>query len=122
MSKKSSHLIAVISSYKYTSDGKYLDAYTIPYVVLPAAKKVNGKWIYFNSTGYEFGDSALVINWDTGQSVWCVIGTNGPVGNGWGEVSISALWQTGHPDHMTANHANGISSNYEIIMYKGKMW
>jgi hypothetical protein len=107
----------------YRIDGKYIDAYTVPYVVLPAAAKNSvGKWYYKNDTGFSFGDSALVINWDTGDSVWCVIGTNGPVGNGWGEVSISALWATGHPDHMTAKHADGISSNYEIIMYKGKMW
>ena len=64
----------------------------------------------------------LVINWDTGQSIWCVIGDGGFISNGWGEVSINVLWETGHPDHMTANHANGISSNYEIIVYSGKKW
>lgn len=49
----------------------------------------------------------------------CVIGERGPAKNGWGEVSIAAIWDTGNPDHLTANHASGLSNNYEIIIYSG---
>ena len=84
-----------------------LDAYTMPYVVMPGAGSANK------------GDLAILVNWDTGQSISCIVGDVGPAKNGWGEVSIAAIWATGHPDHMTANHASGISSNYEIILYPG---
>ena len=35
------------------------------------------------------------------------------------EVSIAAIWDTGYPNHNTANHASGIGDNYEIIIYPG---
>ncbi|PWL93865.1 MAG: hypothetical protein DBY08_04225 [Clostridiales bacterium] len=95
----------------YSHAGKPLDAYTVPYIVLPAYPK--------NNTGYRLGDSALLINHDTGMSVMCVIGEVGWEKNGWGEVSIAAIWDTGNPGHMTANHALGLSKNYEIILYPG---
>ena len=32
---------------------------------------------------------------------------------------ITTLRATGNPEHMTANHASGLSDNYEIILYPG---
>ncbi|GEM_PF-1828015 len=84
-----------------------LDAYQMPYVVMPGVGSANK------------GDKAILINWDTGQSVTCIVGEVGNAAKGWGEVSIAAIWATGYPGHMTANHASGISSNYEIILYPG---
>lgn len=85
-----------------------LDAYTMPYVVMPVSTGAR--------QGASLGDKALVINWDTGQSVWCIVGDIGPA---WGEVSINVIWTIDNPNHMTANHASGLSSNYEIILYPG---
>lgn len=84
-----------------------LDAYKMPYVVMPGAGSANK------------GDKAILINWDTGQSISCIVGEVGNASEGWGKVSIAALWATGYPNHMTANHASGITSNYEIILYSG---
>ncbi len=84
-----------------------LDAYQMPYVVMPGAGSAN------------LGDKAVLINWDTGQCINCIVGEVGSSENGWGEVSIAALWSTGYPNHMTANNASGITGNYEIILYSG---
>ena len=92
----------------YSHNGNYLDAYTVPYVVIP-----------MEDQSAKLGDCALLINHDTGMSVMCVIGDRGPKKNGWGEVSIAAIWDTGNPEHMTATHASGLSNNYEIIIYPG---
>ena len=86
-----------------------LDAYTICYVVAPMDA---GRDI--------LGCSALLINHDTGMYVWCVVGDRGPSENGWGEVSICAIWDTGNPQHNTANSAYGLGSNYEIILYRDR--
>ena len=94
-----------------THNGKPLDAYTVPYVVRP-----------IGSTEASLGDKALLINHDTNQMVMCVVGEAGPAGNGWGEVSIAAIWMTGNPEHMTANHASGLSSNYEIILFHNEKY
>ena len=91
----------------YPHKGKPIDAYIVPYVVLPAYPK--------NNIGYKLGDSALLINHDTGKSVMCVIGEVGSEKNGWGEVSIAAIWDTGNPGHNSAN--NDPPGNYEIIVY-----
>ena len=92
----------------YSYKGKPLDAYSVHYVVIPIG----------NNTA-SLGDTAFLINHDTGMNVRCIIGERGPANNGWGEVSIAAIWDTGNPDHMTANHASGLSDNYEIIIYPG---
>ena len=92
----------------YTHNNKPLDAYSVPYIVIP-----------IDDNSAKLGDSALLINHDTNMSVMCVIGERGPTQNGWGEVSIAAIWDTGNPDHKTANHTSGLSTNYEIIIYPG---
>ena len=92
----------------YSHNGKPLDAYTIPYVVAPIGDNT-----------VALGDSALLINHDTGMRVMCVVGERGFSENGWGEVSIVAIWETGNPEHMTANHTEGLSHNYEIVVYPG---
>ena len=43
-------------------------------------------------------------------------------GNGWGEVSIAAIWESGYENHMTANSASGITDNYEIIIFPGQSY
>jgi len=103
----------------HRGDGEYYNAYADPYVVLPCVVGINK---IDNTTGYDHGDSALVINWDTGQFIWCEIGDRGFKSDGWGEVSLYVIWQTGYPNHMTGNHADGISDNYEIILYHGKVY
>ena len=95
----------------YHHNGKPLDAYTVPYVVLPNPHP-----------GISLGRKALLINHDTGMSVWCVLGEVGGKGSTWGEVSIAAIWMTGNPEHMTAKHNGGLSKNYEIIIYPGERY
>lgn len=80
----------------------------MPYIVIP-----------IGDNSAKLGDSAVLINHDTNMSVMCVIGERGPTKNGWGEVSIAAIWDTGNPDHKTANHTSGLGTNYEIIIYPG---
>lgn len=92
----------------YTRNGASLDATKVAYVVIP-----------IGDTSARLGDTALLINHDTGMSVECVIGDRGPRNNGWGEVSIKAIWDTGNPEHMTAKTNEGLSKNYEIIIYPG---
>ena len=84
-----------------------LNPYTVPYVVLPIGSKAANN-----------GDKALLINHTTGKSVWCVVGERGPADNGMGEVSIKAIWDTGNPNHATANNNSGLGS-YEILLFKG---
>lgn len=100
---------------KYTALSKWntstvtvLDAYTMPYVVMPMSNE--------KCYGAKLGDTAVVINRDTGQQIKCIIGEKGP---SWGEVSIKVVWDIDNPNHMTANHASGLSENYEIIIYPG---
>lgn len=88
-----------------------LDAYTIPYVVIPIGCNLAN-----------LGDRALLINHDTGRSVVCVIGDRGPASNGWGEVSIAAIWLIGNPDHNTADSAYGLGDNYEIYIFPGEKY
>ena len=92
----------------YSHNGKPLDAYTVPYVVIP-----------MGDNSAKLGDCALLINHDTNMEIMCVVGERGPANKGWGEVSIVAVWATGNPEHMTANHASGLSDNYEIILSPG---
>lgn len=94
-------------------NGKPLDAYSVHYVVVPLDVDKNEDLL---------GCSALLINHDTGMYVWCVVGDQGPSDNGWGEVSIAAIWDTGNPDHMTANSAYGLGNNYEIILYRDRQY
>ena len=89
-------------------NNKPIDAYTVPYVVMP-----------LGDTTVKKGDCAILINHDTNKSVTCVVGEVGPKENGWGEVSIAAIWKTGNPNHMSANHTNGLSDNYQIIVFPG---
>ena len=99
----------------YTSYSKWkgntatvLDAYEMPYVVMPQGSNLVNK-----------GDVAYLINHDNGMYVKCIVGEVGDAKNGWGEVSIAAIWDTGYPNHMTAKNASGITSNYEIIVFPG---
>ena len=87
---------------------KVLDAYVMPYVVIPKGNTLAQK-----------GDVAYLVNHDNGMSVRCIIGEVGGADNGWGEVSIAAIWDTGYPNHRTANNASGITENYEIIVFPG---
>jgi len=87
---------------------KFLDAYVVHYVVMPES-----------SEEAELGDLAILINKNTGQFVRCIIGETGDDENGWGEVSIAAIWDTGYPNHMTADNASGIDSAYQIIIFPG---
>jgi len=97
-----------------THNGESLDAYNVCYVVVPLN-------VYYSDKDI-LGSSALVINHDTGMRVWCVVGDQGPSKNGWGEVSIAAIWDTGNRNHMTANTAYGLGSNYEIILYRERKY
>ena len=90
----------------YYHKGKPIDAYSVPYVVKP-----------INDESIALGDSALLINHVTGKSVWCVVGEVGKSENGWGEVSICAIWDAGNPEHMTANSNEELGTDYEIILY-----
>lgn len=86
-----------------------LNPYTVPYVVIPMGSNIANR-----------GDKALLINHTTGKSVMCVVGEEGPAENGLGEVSIKAIWDTGNPNHMTAN--SGPAGRYEIRIYKGQSY
>ena len=90
------------------SEAKVLDAYEMPYIVIPKGSDLA-----------ELGDVAYLINHDNGMYVKCIVGDVGYAKNGWGEVSIAAIWDTGYPNHMTAKNASGITSNYEIIVFPG---
>lgn len=96
----------------FYNHGYYLDAYQIPYIVLPYSGP--------DKNAARLGDKALLINHDTGLSVLCVVGErSGPDISIMGEVSIRAIWDTGNPEHMTANNNSGLSNNYEIVLYPG---
>ena len=102
--------------YPYTAldrGGEPLDAYTVYYVVVPINESKRDKLL---------GCCALLINHDTGMCVWRVVGDEGLSENGWGEVSIATIWDTGNPNHMTANSAYGLGSNYEIILYRDRKY
>lgn len=86
-----------------------LNPYTVPYIVITQGSDIAN-----------LGDKAMLINHTTGKSVMCVVGEEGPVENGLGEVSIRAIWDTGNPNHMTANSAP--AGRYEIRFYKGQSY
>jgi len=92
-------------------DGNGLDAREVPYIVMP-----------IGCTDYELGDRAILINMETGETIECVVGDLGPSGNGFGEVSVYALQQTGFPDHTSGNWAPEFEdgNNYAIIIFPGE--
>ena len=101
-----------LSETAYSQNGKYLDAYKFPYIVLPGTGS--------EKNAASLGDRGLLINHDTGMSVVCIVGErSGPDISEMGEVSIKAIWDTGNPEHMTAKSNEGLSHNYEIVLYPG---
>ena len=93
----------------YSINGQYMDPSLIHYVVAPVGY-----------TGVTNGDLALVIDHQTGNSVYAIIGDRGPKGQ-FNEVSLSVAWDLGY--HW-ADGSRGPAGEFTILYFPGtnKQW
>ena len=89
----------------YSIEGKPIDASKINYVVIPLDYSGKAK----------LGDVAMVTDYNTGESVFAIIGEVGPAGKN-NEVSIALARNLGYSD---ASGTNGVSGSFRVIYFAG---
>ncbi|MEZ4297356.1 MAG: PAAR domain-containing protein [Polyangiaceae bacterium] len=107
------------TSFKF-NDGNYINADTIPYVVLPQTKNASGKWASahnvkgnpFGDAGIKPGDYVKLTNPQNGKSVYAIWGENGPSGEV-GEISMAAARELGlNPSPINGGFTTMTDSQY----------
>ncbi|MBK8257940.1 MAG: PAAR domain-containing protein [Polyangiaceae bacterium] len=113
------------------SDGSYINADTIPYVVLPQAKNSAGNWASahnvkgnpFGDAGIKPGDYVKITNPANGNTVYAIWGENGPSGEV-GEISMAAARDLGLNDSPISGGFTTMTDsqylNYEFYPGSGK--
>ena len=88
----------------YSINGQYLDPSLIYYVVAPVGYE-----------GIKNGDLALVIDHQTGNALFAVVGDRGPAGK-FNEVSLSVAWDLGYT---WADGSCGPLGKFTILYFSG---
>lgn len=86
----------------YSIDGKYMDPTLVRYVVAPVGYK-----------GVSNGDLALVLDLETGRSVYAIVGDRGPRGKH-NEVSLRVAWDLGYE---WADGSRGPKGDFLILYF-----
>ncbi len=93
----------------YRINGEYMDPTVIQYVVAPV-----------QYSGVYNGDLALVIDHNTGNFVFAIVGDRGPSGK-YNEVSLLVAWDLGYK---WADGSKGPVGNFEILYFPqtNRLW
>lgn len=93
------------SGTSYSIKGDYMEPTQVRYVVAPK-----------DYDGVNNGDFAIVIDCDTGEYVYAIVGDRGPESQYFCEVSLSVAWDLGYS---SASGTSGPEGNFKTIVYPG---